>query len=119
MDRDAAEGAGPGDERRDRGDQAPAAPNARKPGAKEEAKELYLLRCGGCHGKDGKARTPMARKLGVKDLTASTRSDAEIEQQIKEGRKGPGGNTLMPAFKTELSEVEIRSLVAFVQSLRK
>ena len=37
--------------------------------------ELFLKHCASRHGKDGKAQTHVARKLGVKDLTQSKLAD--------------------------------------------
>jgi mono/diheme cytochrome c family protein len=83
------------------------------------AEELFGKHCASCHGKDGKARTPIARQLGVKDLTQSKTSDGEIEKQVTEGKKDERGNQKMPSFKDKLSSEEIKSLIEFVKSLRK
>ena len=84
-----------------------------------EATALFQLTCAPCHGKDGRARTPMARKLGVKDLTLSKIPEAEVVRQIREGRKDAQGKQQMPAFGDRLSEQEIRKLVEVVKSLRR
>jgi len=44
-----------------------------------DAHELFLKSCAPCHGKDGKAKAPAARKLGEKDLSLSQLTDAQIE----------------------------------------
>jgi mono/diheme cytochrome c family protein len=84
-----------------------------------DAAKVYAQHCASCHGPDGRARTPIGRKLGVKDLTQSRIPDAEIERQIREGRKGDDGKEKMPPFKARLSDDEVRSLVAVVKGLRK
>ncbi len=81
--------------------------------------ELFGKHCASCHGKDGKARTPIARQLGVKDLTQSKTSDGEIEKQVTEGKKDDRGNQKMPPFKDKLSPEEIKLLIEFVKNLRK
>jgi mono/diheme cytochrome c family protein len=81
--------------------------------------ELFAKLCASCHGKDGKAQTPIARKLGVKDLTQSKVPEAEIKKQIVEGRRDEQGREKMPAFKTRLSDDEINSLITVVKQLRK
>jgi len=53
--------------------------------------EQFSKNCAPCHGKDGKAQTSIARKLGVKDLTQSKLTDAEIERQIVDGRRDDYG----------------------------
>ncbi|MEO8427477.1 MAG: cytochrome c [Verrucomicrobiota bacterium] len=83
------------------------------------AEEIFGKHCASCHGKDGKARTPIARQLGVKDLTQSKTSDGEIEKQVTEGKKDDRGNQKMPPFKDKLSPDEIKSLIQFVKGFRK
>lgn len=80
--------------------------------------DLFKKYCLPCYGKDGRARTPVARVLGVKDLTKSTINDAEIAKQIREGRKDAAGKQKMPAFEDKFSAEEIDTLVAFVKKLR-
>ncbi len=84
-----------------------------------DGKELFAKQCASCHGPDGKAQTPIARKLGVKDLTQSKLADAEIEKQIVEGKRDDHGKEKMPSFKGKLSSDEIKSLIAAVKELRK
>jgi mono/diheme cytochrome c family protein len=80
---------------------------------------LFAKLCASCHGKDGKAQTPIARKLGVKDLTQSKLTGTEIEKQIVEGKRDEQGKEKMPAFKGKITDVEIKSLVTVVQEFRK
>ena len=84
-----------------------------------DGKELFGKFCMPCHGKDGKAQTPIARKLGVKDLTQTKLTDAEIEKQINEGKRDDHGKELMPSFKSRLSADEIKALVVVVKELKK
>jgi mono/diheme cytochrome c family protein len=81
--------------------------------------ELFIKNCAACHGKDGKAQTSVARKLGVKDLTLSKLTDAQIEQQIREGKPATQSAAKMPAFKDRLTAEEIKSLIAVVKEIRK
>jgi hypothetical protein len=46
--------------------------------------------------KDGKAQTPIGRKLGVKDLTQSKLTEADIKKQIVEGKRDEHGKEKMP-----------------------
>ena len=84
-----------------------------------DGEDLFAKNCALCHGKDGKAQTPIARKLGVKDLTQSKLTEAEIKKQIVEGKRDEHGKEKMPAFKAKLSEDEIKSIVTVVKDLRK
>lgn len=72
--------------------------------------------CAMCHGQDGKATTPMARRMAVKDLTVSTLSEDQVRQVIENGVKTPKG--AMPAYRGKFSEAELAALVAYVHSLR-
>ena len=80
---------------------------------------MFSRHCVPCHGKDGKAQSAAARKLGVKDLSLSKATDAEIEKQLIEGRKDDRGNLKMPPFKDKMSLEEIRSLIPLVKGFRK
>lgn len=81
--------------------------------------ELFVKHCALCHGKDGKAQNPAARKLGVKDLSASKATDSELEKQVIEGKKDDRGNLKMPSFNDKFTPEEIKSLIAVVKSFRK
>lgn len=83
------------------------------------AEQLFAKHCVACHGKDGRAQSPAARKLGVKDLSISKAADGEIEKQLREGKKDERGNQKMPPFKNKLSPDEIQSLIVFVKGFRK
>ena len=84
----------------------------------KDAVTLYNTNCAGCHGKDGRARTPMAKKLKVRDLSKSKIPDVEVERQIRKGRQGPKGETLMPSFDGRLSDDDIKRLIAKVKEFR-
>ena len=74
---------------------------------------LWAKNCVSCHGKDGSGNTTMGKKLGLKDYTKSQSfSDAEAANVIKNG-KGK-----MKAYK-QLSDADVKALVAYVRSLKK
>ena len=74
---------------------------------------LWAKNCASCHGKDGSGNTTMGKKLGLKDYTKSQSfSDAEAANVIKNG-KGK-----MKAYK-QLSDADVKALVAYVRSLKK
>ena len=78
-----------------------------------DAGALWAQNCASCHGKDGGGNTTMGKKLGVKDYTKSQSfSDAEAANVIKNG-KGK-----MKAYK-QLSDADVKALVAYVRSLKK
>jgi mono/diheme cytochrome c family protein len=78
-----------------------------------DAGTLWAQNCASCHGKDGSGNTTMGKKLALKDYTKSQSfSDAEAANVIKNG-KGK-----MKAYK-QLSDADVKALVAYVRSLKK
>jgi len=86
-----------------------------------DAKELWEKNCAKCHGEDGKGKTKMGEKLGVKDYTdakfQAEFKDDQLAKAIKEGVKD-GDKTKMKAF-GDLSDDEVKALVAHIRSLKK
>jgi len=87
-----------------------------------DAKEIWEKDCSKCHGADGKGKTKMGEKLGVKDYTdakvQAEMKDAEMTKAIKEGVKEKDTDkTKMKAF-SDLSDAEVKSLVALVRGLK-
>ena len=83
-----------------------------------EGKALFLKACASCHGPDGRAHTPIGRKIAVKDLTQSRLPDSNIVRQIDEGVRDRKGNLKMPSFKDQFSSEEKEALIQYVKSLR-
>ena len=85
-----------------------------------EAKETWEKDCAKCHGVDGKGKTKMGEKLGVKDYTdakvQADMKDADMLKAIKEGVK-KDDKTLMKAF-PDYSEAEMKALVAYVRAFK-
>ena len=69
----------------------------------------FKAKCAACHGDDGKGMSPMAQKLGVKDLTVTKLSAADIEKTIA------GGKGKMTPFKGKISDAEIKALAEWVK----
>ena len=88
-------------------------------GSAADGAALFKQHCALCHGKDGKADTPAAKKFGAKDLSASKTEDAEIIRQIREGKRDDKGKQLMPAFGEKLSADDVTALLEKVKSFRK
>jgi len=74
---------------------------------------VFKAKCVSCHGPDGSG-TAVGKSLQVADLRSpevQSRSDAELTQVISDGK----GN--MPGFKGNISDDEIRAVLAHVRTL--
>ena len=87
-----------------------------------DAKENWEKNCAKCHGPDGKGKTKMGEKLGIKDYTDAKVQDAlkddAMTKAIKEGVKD-GEKTKMKGFGDALSDDEIKALVKYVRDFKK
>ncbi len=83
----------------------------------------YMQYCVSCHGKDGKGKTVMGGKLGIKDFTdpkvQAEFTDEKAVQNIAEGINDPAtGKTKMPARKDKLSADQMKELVKYVRAFK-
>jgi mono/diheme cytochrome c family protein len=88
-----------------------------------DAKAIWTKDCAKCHGEDGKGKTKMGEKLGVKDYTdakvQAEMKDPDMAKAIKEGVKDKDSDKVkMKAF-ADLSDDEVKALVAQVRSFKK
>jgi mono/diheme cytochrome c family protein len=87
------------------------------------APDNWTAHCAKCHGADGAARSKLAHRLGVRDLTSAatqkTFSDEELFTHLKSGEVGPDGKAKMKPFGEVLSDDECHALVAYVRALAK
>jgi len=86
-----------------------------------DAKETWDKNCAKCHGEDGKGKTKMGEKLGVKDYTdAKVQADMKDEKMLKAIKEGikEDDKTKMKAF-SDLTDDEIKALVAHVRAFKK
>ena len=86
----------------------------------EAGKALFKDKCARCHGPGGTGDGPDADPDATEmDLTnpkrAARNPDGVVYYKVLNGKQRPK----MPAFKDELSEEQIWSVVAYVQSIRK
>ncbi|MCU0792078.1 MAG: cytochrome c [Opitutaceae bacterium] len=83
--------------------------------------ENWENHCAKCHGADGKGATKVGKKLKLKDYTdaavQAAMTDEEILKVITEGIF-EGEKEKMKAYKDELSEAEIKELVAYVRKFK-
>jgi mono/diheme cytochrome c family protein len=77
---------------------------------------IFGRSCSPCHGKEGEP-SPVFAKQGVRNFKdpawQKSTTDAQIEQVIREGKKG----TMMASFEKQLSAEEVKGLVVFIRKL--
>lgn len=73
-----------------------------------KGESVYERKCDRCHGEDG-----AKGGRGAENLKESRMSDAEIIKIITEGKRK------MPGFKDKLSAEDIKSVSAYIKTLRK
>ncbi len=83
-----------------------------------DGEKLYMIYCAVCHGKTGKAESPVAEKMDLQpfDLTEADTvalTDGEVLVKIL------ASDGIMPNYRNELSDREAWEIVAFVRLLQK
>jgi len=78
-------------------------------GGMKGEKPASFAACASCHGDDGKGMGGMAPNLAEYD-------DTIIAHTLEHGKKGQIGT--MPSFKTMLTDVQIKSLSAYIKTLK-
>jgi ubiquinol-cytochrome c reductase cytochrome b subunit len=84
-------------------------------------KRIYAQHCADCHGPTGKGDGTVGRALRLTptDFTATTSDDAEWLKVIELGSKATGKSDGMKGFAGELTDVQIRDVLAHVKTLMK
>ena len=83
----------------------------------QDAPALYKSKCAACHGPDGTGNVPTGKALGVTDLTSSDvqkQTDAQLTDSIANGK-----GKKMPAYKSKLTDDQIKGLVGYIRALAK
>lgn len=77
---------------------------------------IFGRSCAPCHGKEGEP-SPVFAKQGVRNFKDAAwqkaTTDAQIEQTIREGKKG----TMMASFEKQLSAEDIKGLAGYIRKL--
>jgi cbb3-type cytochrome c oxidase subunit III len=76
----------------------------------DEGAEVFKSKCASCHGEDGKGKTKMGEKLGVKDL-AGTKAD--VVKTVTEGKPPK-----MQAYGGKLTDAQIKAVADHVKGLK-
>ena len=91
-----------------------------------DAKDIFAARCAMCHGDKGEGNGAAATAFPADQKPASFASgkfkyvtdESKFSDLIKKGGAGVGLSALMPP-QPDLSDADIKSLFAFVTSLKK
>jgi cytochrome c6 len=86
--------------------------------AQTPAADIFKAKCEMCHGADGQSNTPVGKALGALPYTSPEvmkLSDSQIIEAIKNGKN----NNKMPAFGSQLTDDQIKSLLAYIHALQK
>lgn len=87
-----------------------------------DVKATYDKTCLKCHGKDGKGNTKMGKQAGVKDYTdAKVQEEMKDDKALKTIKEGitENGKEKMKAYGGELSDDEIKALIAYFRAFKK
>ncbi len=89
------------------------------PDAAARGRAVFASHCVQCHGDNGKGDGRIARLYNPKpsDLTASTQTDGYKADIIRKGGASVGRSVIMPAWDNELSDAEIRDVVAYLRTI--
>ena len=87
-------------------------------GDPEVGKQIYLKSCAACHGPNGKGDGVMTNVLSMQPADHSnTGKMGEVSNATLLNVVSEGANGYMPAWKSILSEEEIRSVVGYIRLL--
>lgn len=88
-----------------------------EPVAKVDGRRVYMAKCKGCHGADGKGQTKMGRKHEIDDMTVpGWDSKWPVSKIVKIVTNGKSG-TKMKAFKSKLTPEEIQAVSVYTRKL--
>ena len=87
-----------------------------------DAQANWTKHCVKCHAKDGKGNTKMGRQAGVKDYTdpkvVAEMKDDKALKTVKEGIT-ENGKEKMKAYVADLTDDEIKALIAYMRTFKK
>lgn len=83
-------------------------------------KAKFQQLCATCHGQVGKGDGPAGAGLNPKprDLSITTKTDAELKTIMTKGGAAAGLSPTMPPMGATLSEPELANVIAFIRSLK-
>ena len=85
-------------------------------GFAQTGEATYKAKCAMCHGAQGMPNPGIAKNMGVRPASDPAVKAESVAQMIAITANGKGK---MPAFKTKLSDAEIKASVDYFRSLAK
>ena len=83
--------------------------------AQDDAASLFKSKCAACHGADGTGNTPVGKSMKIRDFHSADvqkETDAQLTTMITDGKGA------MPAYKGKITDAQIKSLVAFIRTMK-
>jgi mono/diheme cytochrome c family protein len=80
------------------------------------AEAIFKTSCSGCHGPEGRATSPAAKLLKLRNLLSpevQKKSDAELFEITAKGSNN------MPPFEKSLGKAKIQALISYLRKLSK
>jgi mono/diheme cytochrome c family protein len=84
--------------------------------AQNDIKAIFLDKCSICHGEDGVGKTAKGKKLKVKDIHTTVKTESEPDM-VKIATDGKGKD--MDGFGKDYKPEQIKGLVEYYRSLAK
>ncbi|MGH9745777.1 MAG: c-type cytochrome [Candidatus Acidiferrales bacterium] len=85
--------------------------------AQGDAPALFKAKCSACHAPDGSGNSPTGKALGTPDLRSDEAQKQTDAQLIDSTTNGKGKK--MPAYKSKLTDDQIKQLVGYIRELGK
>ncbi len=89
------------------------------PGNVVAGRALFVQRCATCHGEKADGQSKLAQMLNPKpaNLLVSQLDSAARNRIVRNGGAAVGRSPVMPNWGTELTETELRDVIAYVSSI--
>lgn len=86
--------------------------------------KTFRIKCGQCHGKDGKGQTKKGGPMGMRDMASAdfqAGKDEDWKKAIVDGfkRERDGKKQEMDGFREELDDAQVDALIRYVRALKK
>lgn len=86
--------------------------------------KTFRIKCGPCHGKDGKGQTKKGIPMAMRDMASADfqkGTDEDWKKFIRDGfkRQRAGVQQQMDSFRDDLDDAQVDALIRYVRALKK